>query len=56
MATVCSTMVPKNVIFLPYISDKRGMNSAEKVQPKKKLMPMNAIVNFVEPMKILFEE
>jgi hypothetical protein len=50
MAAVCSTIVPKNVIFLPYISDKRGINRAEKVQPIKKLMPMNAIVNLSEPI------
>jgi hypothetical protein len=48
-AAVCKTTVPKNAVFLPYLSAKRGTKVAEKVQPIKKLIPINAIVNLVEP-------
>ena len=42
-------MVPITAIFLPQISDNRGIKVAEKLQPIKKAIPMKAIVPFEAP-------
>jgi hypothetical protein len=49
MAAVYMIIVPRKLIFRPYLSERRGIKVAENVHPKKKLIPMNAIVDLLEP-------
>ena len=50
IAHVCNTIVPRKFILRPYLSDSLGINVAEKVHPRKKLIPINAIVDLVAPI------
>jgi hypothetical protein len=49
MAPVYNTMVPRKLILRPYLSESLGMKVAEKVHPRKKLIPINAIVDLLTP-------
>jgi hypothetical protein len=46
---VYMTMVNRKPILRPFKSTKRGMKKAEKVQPRKKLIPIKATVALLEP-------
>jgi len=43
-------IVKRKPNFRPFKSTKRGIKKAEKVQPRKKLIPMKAIVALLEPI------
>jgi hypothetical protein len=48
--TVCMTIVNRKPNLRPFKSTKRGIKKAEKVHPRKKLIPIKAIVALLEPI------
>jgi hypothetical protein len=48
--TVYMTIVNRKPNLRPFKSTKRGIKKAEKVHPRKKLIPINAIVALLEPI------
>ena len=52
IAAVCMIIVPRKLLLRPYMSAKRGIKKAEKVHPRKKLIPIKAMTALLEPIYI----